>query len=87
MFVIILTYDVSQKRVSKVRKTCLPFLFWIQNSVFAGEISSSKIKVLLERLKRLISEGDGIEIFILRDKKLARRLTIGECKEYDKVIL
>lgn len=86
MFVI-LTYDVSQKRVGKVRKTCLPFLFWIQNSVFVGEISSSKLKVLLDRLKNVVSDHDGLEIFILRDKKLARRVTIGECKEYDRVIL
>lgn len=84
---VILTYDVAQKRVNRVRKICLPFLFRIQNSVFLGEISSSKLKVLTDRLKGVISEDDGLEIFILRDKKLIRRVTVGKCREYEKVIL
>ncbi|WP_427338327.1 CRISPR-associated endonuclease Cas2 [Caloranaerobacter sp. DY30410] len=31
MFVI-LVYDVEQKRVAKVLKTCRKYLYWVQNS-------------------------------------------------------
>lgn len=42
MFVIV-TYDVSQKRVTKVMKISRKYLNHIQNSVFEGMIMKSRI--------------------------------------------
>ncbi|SUY64384.1 CRISPR-associated endoribonuclease Cas2 [Clostridium sporogenes] len=38
MFVI-LTYDIEEKRINRVRKTLKKYLVWTQNSVFEGEIT------------------------------------------------
>ena len=45
MFVIV-TYDVSTKRVSKVMKICRKYLMHIQRSVFEGMITESKMNKL-----------------------------------------
>lgn len=52
MFVIV-TYDVSQKRVTKVMKISRKYLNYIQNSVFEGMITDGK----LSSLKRELSSG------------------------------
>ena len=48
---IILVYDVGEKRVAKVLKKCRQYLYWVQNSVFEGEITPAKLKMLKEELK------------------------------------
>ena len=63
MMYIILTYDVNQKRVSKVHKLIKQYLNWIQNSVFEGEIRESKLKELLEKLNRITKEEDKLIYF------------------------
>ncbi len=40
MFVI-LVYDFEQKRVAKALKIARKYLYWVQNSVFEGEITKS----------------------------------------------
>lgn len=84
---VILTYDVNSKRVNEIRKTCLPYLRWIQNSVFIGDITRANLTILSHKLKKKIEEDeDSIQIFILRDQKLARREIIGKSKEFNNII-
>ena len=45
MFVI-MVYNVGEKRVSKVLKKSRKYLYWVQNSVFEGDISPAKLKKL-----------------------------------------
>ena len=42
MFVI-LTYDVKQKRHSKIRKTCQKYLYHVQKSVFEGYLTENQL--------------------------------------------
>jgi CRISPR-associated protein Cas2 len=42
----ILVYDVNIKKVSKVNKILRRYLYWVQNSVFEGEISESNLMEL-----------------------------------------
>ena len=56
MFVI-LVYDVDQKRVAKVLKKCREYLFWVQNSVFEGELTEMKLGQLKRELKAIIDDG------------------------------
>jgi CRISPR-associated endonuclease Cas2 len=44
---LILVYDVNEKRVNKVLKTCRKYLHWVQNSVLEGEISEAKKRIQL----------------------------------------
>jgi CRISPR-associated protein Cas2 len=85
---VVLVYDVDETRVNKVRKVLLPFLFWIQNSVFIGEISSAKFRILTLRLNKVIDKDyDTIDIFIVRHEKLTKRRTLGRKKDLDSVII
>ena len=57
----ILVYDINEKRVTKVLKTCRKYLYWVQNSVFEGEISPAKLEKLKLDLIFLYSQ---IKIFV-----------------------
>ncbi len=84
---IILAYDINTKRVSDIRKTCLPYLRWIQNSVFIGDITRANLTILIAKLKKkIIIDEDSVQIFILRDEKFAKRETIGISKEFSNII-
>ncbi len=63
MFVI-LTYDVKSNRVSKTMKCCKKYLYRVQNSVFEGHITTSKLNKLKNELNRLIDASyDSIRIY------------------------
>jgi CRISPR-associated protein Cas2 len=84
---IILTYDIEEKRVQAIRKICLPYLKWLQNSVFIGDITKANLSILISKLKSKISEEkDSIQIFVLRDENLANRITIGISKEFSNIV-
>ncbi|NLW55903.1 MAG: CRISPR-associated endonuclease Cas2 [Firmicutes bacterium] len=85
---IILVYDVGQKRVAKVLKKCRQYLYWVQNSVFEGEITPAKLKMLKEELKRIIDKTeDSVIIYNLRTTKYASREVIGLDKGGEENIL
>lgn len=77
MFVI-LVYDVEQKRVAKVLKTCRKYLYWVQNSVFEGEITEANlIKLKTELMGIIDQEKDSIIIYRFRTTKYSAVEIIG----------
>lgn len=87
MFVI-LVYDVNEKRVGKVLKTCRKYLHWVQNSVLEGEISEAGFKKLKLELKRIIEEEeDSVIFYILRTTKYSERETMGIKKGGDEIFI
>ncbi len=77
MFVI-LVYDINIKRVAKVLKTCRNYLYWVQNSVFEGEISDANYKKLKVELKKIINDDeDSIIFYTFRTTKYSNRETVG----------
>ena len=61
---VILVYDLGEKRVAKMIKLCRQYLYWVQNSVFEGEISEIKLKELLIKANSfIVKEEDSIIIF------------------------
>ena len=86
MFVIV-TYDVSQKRVSKVMKTCRKYLTHVQKSVFEGMITEGKLKMLKEELDRLIVYmEDEICIYKVDNLKFTSKEQIGVVKTNDNIL-
>lgn len=84
---IILTYDINEKRVQSIRKMCLPYLKWLQNSIFIGDITKANLYILISKLKSKINDTeDSVQIFVLRDENLARRITLGISKEFNNII-
>ena len=82
MFVI-LFYDVNEKRVGKMLKTCRKYLVWQQNSVFEGKITKAKLKELKMEIKDLIKkkDGDSVIIYQFRTMKYSERVIIGKDKK------
>lgn len=75
---IILVYDIGEKRVGKMLKLCRRYLTWIQNSVFEGEITEVKLKMLLQEAKRIMdSDSDSIIVFKSRQEKWLEKEVIG----------
>lgn len=87
MFVI-LVYDVQQKRVAKVLKTCRKYLYWVQNSVFEGEITDANLTKLKLELGRIINEErDSVMIYKFRSTKYSEFETMGIKKGGEENIL
>lgn len=58
-------YDIEEKRVQKVFKTCKKYLTHYQYSVFRGEISPSQVIKLETELKKIINPKVDFVCFIL----------------------
>lgn len=87
MFVI-LVYDVNTKRVARVLRKCREYLYWIQNSVFEGEITAGKLRQLKRELATIINEKeDSVIIFEFRSLKYARREILGVEKGGEEIVL
>ncbi|MGI5875587.1 MAG: CRISPR-associated endonuclease Cas2 [Dethiobacteria bacterium] len=88
MFVI-LVYDINQKRVNKVLKTCRKYLTWVQNSVLEGEITEATLYKLKMELKKIIKENeDSIIIYSLRTTNYSTREIMGlEKGSSDEIII
>ncbi|NLW22526.1 MAG: CRISPR-associated endonuclease Cas2 [Tissierellia bacterium] len=87
MFVI-LVYDVGQKRVAKALKTCRKYLYWVQNSVFEGNITEANLtKLKMELLNVIDTEKDSVVIYKFRSTKYSAIETLGIKKGGEENIL
>jgi CRISPR-associated protein Cas2 len=59
MFIIVV-YDIAERRVTKVLKKSRQYLYWVQNSVFEGEISPAKFKKYKDELGKIINTKEDI---------------------------
>lgn len=76
---IIAVYDVGQKRVAKMLKLCRKYLNWIQNSVFEGEITESKLEQLRFEAKQIMDlDEDSFILFKTRQEKWLDKQVIGK---------
>lgn len=77
MFAIVV-YDIEEKRVAKVLKTCRKYMTWVQNSVFEGEITEGNMKKLRHELLAIIDkEKDSVLIYTFQTLKYYRKETLG----------
>lgn len=75
---VIIVYDINVERVNKVKSFLRQHLFWIQNSVFEGEVSESEFKIIHDGLIEIIDEEvDSIIIYKLRMAELLNREVLG----------
>lgn len=62
---VILVYDVNAKHVRKVMKTAEKYLLHVQQSVFEGFLTESKLKRLKREIYNLIDfEVDSVIIYV-----------------------
>ena len=75
---VIIVYDINVIRVNKVKSFLRQHLFWIQNSVFEGEVSESEFKIICHGLTEIIDkEVDSVIIYKLRMAELLNREVMG----------
>ena len=75
---LIIVYDIKVERVNKVKSYLRQHLFWIQNSVFEGEVTKSQYQEIITNLKKIIDENeDSIIIFKSRQEELIDKKIIG----------
>lgn len=75
---IIIVYDINVDRVNKVKSFLRQYLFWIQNSVFEGEVTDSEFELIYNGLMEIIDENvDSIIVYKLRMAELLNREVLG----------
>ncbi|MDR1818811.1 MAG: CRISPR-associated endonuclease Cas2 [Methanobrevibacter sp.] len=75
---VIIVYDIKVERVNKVKKFLRQNLFWIQNSVFEGEVTKSEFNHIENGLKNIIDdEEDSIIIYKFRTEDELNKIVIG----------
>ena len=61
---VIIVYDINVDRVNKVKSFLRRYLYWIQNSVFEGEVTDSEFEIIYKGLMKIIDEEvDSIIIY------------------------
>ncbi|MDF1541473.1 MAG: CRISPR-associated endonuclease Cas2, partial [Candidatus Thorarchaeota archaeon] len=71
---VIIVYDIEVERIDKIRKILKRYLFWIQNSVFEGELSESGFKRLVAEVKEKMDKSyDSIIIFKMNSSKSLKK--------------
>lgn len=74
----IIVYDVGEKRVARVLKTCRKYLNWVQNSVLEGEITETNLKKLKAELSKIIEDDeDSVIFYTWRTQKYSDREIMG----------
>lgn len=75
---IILTYDVSAKRDSKLMKICRRYLTHVQKSVFEGTLTQAELNRLKNEIKTVIhTDEDSVSIYEFETVKYSTKETIG----------
>lgn len=75
---VIIVYDINVDRVNKVKSFLRQHLYWIQNSVFEGEVTDSEFQLIYNGLMEIIDvEIDSIIIYKLRMEELLNREVLG----------
>ncbi|KYD09963.1 CRISPR-associated endonuclease Cas2 [Heyndrickxia sporothermodurans] len=87
MFVII-TYDVGEKRVSKVCKKLRAYLRWTQNSVFEGEITKGNLMKCLNEIQKITNpEEDSVYLYQVENPYHIQKKILGQEKGFDELFL
>lgn len=85
---LIVTYDIEEKRVNKVRKILLKYLKWSQNSVFEGELTEGLLsKCKAELRKSTIAAYDSVYFYQVDNPKNMKKETMGLEKNPSDIFL
>lgn len=78
----IVTYDVSEERVNKVRKVLKKYFMWVQNSVFEGELSDGRMEKCRRELFEIIKDKeDSIYFYSIENKLNYKKIILGMEKD------
>lgn len=88
MVYVVIVYDVSVERVSKICQFLRRHLNWVQNSAFEGELTESQTQAVKMGLDDLIDKNsDSVLIFSVSNRKLIKKDILGIEKNYTGSII
>jgi len=75
---VVVVYDVEEQRVNKVCQYLRRYLFWVQRSVFEGELSEGRLEKLKAGLMRIIDvRRDSVYVYKVRDRRWLDKEVVG----------
>jgi len=78
MMYVIIVYDIKVERVNKVKGFLRKHLYWIQNSVFEGEVTKSELEEIKTGLLKIIDKNeDSVIIYRFRTEGAFNRKVLG----------
>lgn len=84
----IVTYDIAEERVNKVRKILKKYFMWVQNSVFEGEITEGKLFKCRLELERVINkEVDSVYFYSFENRRICEKTVLGVEKNLTENII
>lgn len=84
---VIIVYDVSIDKVSKLCQFLRRYLHWVQNSVFEGEVTESELITIKSGVKKFIKETDSLLIYKFTSKTAVERESFGrKCEAGENII-
>lgn len=84
----IVVYDIQVERINRVRQFLKKYLYWIQNSVFEGELTLSELGEIKKGVGELVDkQNDHILIYLFRNIELVKKEVIGTPKLEPSTIL
>ncbi len=75
----ILVYDIADvKRLPKILKICRKYLYWVQRSVFEGEMTKSQfLAIKSELLSVMNKKEDSVIFYVMRNKEVLQKKILG----------
>lgn len=78
---VIITYDIEETRVNKIRKILKKYLYWSQNSVFEGEITEGLLAQCKAELKKnMKTDYDSIYFYKVENPYNLKKEVFGQDK-------
>lgn len=75
---VIIVYDIKVARVNKVKSFLRQHLYWIQNSVFEGDLTASEFQKVIDGLNNIIDEEeDSVIIYKMMMEESFKREVLG----------
>ena len=75
---VIITYDISEERVNKVRKVLKRYFNWVQNSVFECEITLAKLEKCKLELSFIIDKDvDSVYFYLVDNRNNISKTVLG----------
>lgn len=75
---VVIVYDIKVERVNKVKSFLRRYLFWVQNSVFEGDLTEAEFRILIDGLDNIIDdEEDSIIIYKMMMEESFNREVLG----------
>ena len=75
---LVIVYDIKVERVNNVKKFLRQNLYWVQNSVFEGEVTESEYEYITTNLYKIINEEeDSIIIYKVKINELMEKNILG----------